>query len=151
MVSHEPPAPLRRYELTEIRIKGKVIDTSTSSGSLSVEQVPQSAGSLMVYRLDGGRTPDKARTFVRSGTTLRQADPARLELARAEMGFTLAQMASTSAERIEIGDALLDLMNWSPASIPPTPHARMPCSARHSVACSSRLTRLSRARYRPSA
>ena len=113
LVMHKASSTAARYELTEMRLRGtEQAKISKSSGGIAIEQVPREGGSVMVYRLDGGGSPENARTFVRFGDRLAVADPAHLDMVSADSVNALIREGTATSERVEIGDGPMSILNW---------------------------------------
>ena len=113
LVTHEASSTAARYELTEMRLRGtEQAKISKSSGGIAIEQVPREGGSVMVYRLDGGGSPENARTLVRFGDRLAVADPAHLDMVSADSVNALIREGTATSERVEIGDGPMSILNW---------------------------------------
>jgi hypothetical protein len=105
------------YELTEFHIKSgrngaaDTVTTVASKGVATIETVKGTKGlPLRVYRFDGGSSPDKARVLVRFGDELVVA-PENVAEAEADSGYSLARLGSATAERVEVTDSVMDLLN----------------------------------------
>jgi hypothetical protein len=117
VITQNPQTDQRTYALSEFQIKtqsgapSKLIDTITSSGNVSVERFVTEPEPLTVYRLDGATTPERMRVFVRFDDILALPHPQGLEKTTRNTGNSLALIGTATARRIEVSDAVLQLLN----------------------------------------
>lgn len=114
VITQDPKAPSRRYELTEFRINGTgVLSTTTkSSGVVTIETVAGDKGPLTVYRLDGGGAPDQRHVFVLFDDQLHVVDPAKVATAEPRVIGSLDHAATATRDRVEITDSVDEMLNW---------------------------------------
>jgi hypothetical protein len=114
LITQDPQVPSRRYELTEFRLNGgNMLSTTKSSGVVTIETVTGDKGPLTVYRLDGGGEPDKSHVFVRfDDDQLHVVDPAKVAQAEPRVIGSLDHAATATGDRVEISDGVDEMLNW---------------------------------------
>lgn len=114
VIAQEGRPPSWTYEFTEYRFKrNKLTSTTRSTGKLAIDFVRGANGRMVwAYRLDGGASADKARTFVRFGEMLAPAYRRDIGETEALPLMRMEHIATTTRGRVAIGEDADTLLNF---------------------------------------